>query len=121
MVNAPGTGTELRDQQRCAEHGDVLHEQDHLHLLHHGIAHAPESVQRRDADQEQDNQPGADFGAISQQDREPADTAVSARSACPEVAGRRFWDWTCGRQVDCKRVIPVESICFPFSVGRSGY
>jgi len=40
-VDAPRAGTELGDEQRAAQHGEVLHEHHHLHLVHHGIGYAP--------------------------------------------------------------------------------
>jgi len=50
-----------RDRKSSAEHGQILHEHHHLHLLHHGIGDSPEFVHGRDADQEDGDEPAADL------------------------------------------------------------
>src|SRR5690348_9557444 len=59
LVETPGTRTELGEEERAAEHGDVLHEHYHLHLLHHRIGDSPEFVHWGDRDQKEDNEPCA--------------------------------------------------------------
>jgi hypothetical protein len=79
----------LRDDQCPAQHGDVLREHDHLHLVHHGIGYGPEVVHHgRYASQEQYDQPGANFGAITEQDGEASDER--------ERAGKRHRDGSHG-------------------------
>jgi len=71
-VKAPRAGAELRDQKSSAQHGEILHEHHHLHLLHHGIGDCPEFVHGRDADQEDGNESAADLCFVTEQDRESA-------------------------------------------------
>src|SRR5579859_4843438 len=80
VVEAPWARAELRDQQRSAEHGHVLHEHDHLHLLHHWIGDTPERVhQRRNGNQEQGDERGPNLCAIADEDREAAEKREDAR------------------------------------------
>jgi len=64
-VEAERAGAELGDQECAAQHGQVLHEHDHLHLVHHGVRDGPELVHRGcDSDEEEGDEPGAEPGAV---------------------------------------------------------
>src|SRR5208282_4541009 len=79
-VQTPWSGAQLRNEQRAAQHGHVLHEVDHLHLAHHGVSDRPEVMQHgRDADQEQCDEPCAELGAVAEQDQECTENGDDAR------------------------------------------
>jgi len=72
-IQAPRSGSELRDQQRATEHGNVLHEHDHLDVCHHGVLHGPEVVHgKTHGNEEQHQQPGANSSSLTKQNAQSA-------------------------------------------------
>ena len=78
-VEAEGAGAEIGEHQGAAEHGDVLEEIGHLHLAHHGIVDGPEVVHiKGNGNEEEDQEPGAGFGLIAEENAERAENAQDA-------------------------------------------
>jgi len=88
----------LDAQRGATEHGDVLHEHDHLHLLHHGVGDPPKLMHGRDADQEDNDQPGTKFGAVAEEDRKGAEEGEETRGRYQDRSHRNTL--RCG-EADC--------------------
>ena len=73
-IETQRTGSELRNEQSASNHGYVLQKHCHLHLSHYRISYCPEVVHHaRDPYQETTQQPGTDFGFVSEQNAESPD------------------------------------------------
>jgi hypothetical protein len=76
-IKAERARTQLGDEQSTADHGQVFHEHDHLHLRHPWIGYGPEFVHHQcDRDQKEHDQPGAYPGPIAEQDTHGAGECV---------------------------------------------